>query len=182
LLDWLEPLSGDWIIDGELWHKNGFDTISGMFSGSSENAREKFQEFGPAIFYAFDILYGGNKDWRNERQEDRFEYLFDEFLEKNYYRTSFCKSIDDYFLIHPVPHIGFKNDCMQLSIETWLSRALEDGYEGLVVKNCDGRYDKSEQAKVKPFETYDYVIVGYEKSESNTFKNCGIAALIRLQK
>ena len=62
-------------------------------------------------------------------------------------------------------------------VTSMFNKVVNDGHEGLILKNTEGLYNHLEWAKVKPTVTYDFVICDYEPSVSETFAGNGIAAL-----
>lgn len=144
----------DIILDGELYtHEVPFPTVSG-------NIRSHNQPIHPTIkFYVFDILVKYNNITVDTQYQERLEQL-NVFL-----------SNTNFDMLKPIKTKTINSD---EELNEYFKEVLADGYEGLMLKNPEGKYKfgkataKSQDLlKKKPFVTFDAKIVGIEEEFSN---------------
>lgn len=160
---------GDTIIDGELCYVGGNSNDAVKVMGShAEKAREKQRGVGLIDYVAFDIIMLNGEDLRGKSYTLRREMLeaVNAFVHG--------KSITKHFNL--VPQL-MKIATTQEHVNEAFERAIEQNYEGLILKRLNGHYHHLEWAKVKASATFDFIITGYELSDSETFAGNGIAAL-----
>lgn len=134
------------VIDCECYSKD-WSTVAGILHSLPERAIE-LQKENPVKFACFDCLYYDGKDLREERYLDRLAYL-PKVLQ--FVKDRNC---------HPV-NIMLVNS--KQSVNTLMNFAIEQGFEGIVVKSLQRKYyDKGASLKCKKSETVDVVVVGYQ--------------------
>lgn len=163
-----------WVLDGELYVPGGqSNEVVSIIGSRQEKALVKQKERGNLCFMVFDVLFAQGTDMRGftyERRRRTLEELFDP--------RSRLQQTQKH--VHLVPH--FEPDANACSdgadyIQQAFEMATQDGYEGLIVKRLNGTYNHREWCKMKAENTYDMVIMGYDESDSDTFRGNGIAAL-----
>ena len=135
----------DVILDGELWCRSvPFNELSGIV--------RQFDCQLPIdlYFYCFDII-------RNN--------YYKEFFEIRVNRYSDLTQLNDFIPVHQWE----VNDAD--AVESLFNQALDGGFEGLILRNPQGYYKcgratvkENLMYKVKPFETFDAVVIGVVQS------------------
>lgn len=165
LVHQLKGFKGDWVLDGEIGY-----TLStpeyGPFAidfnatvrvtGSSPLEAERKQDETPSTiqFGVFDMLRVGNTIMIGDSQQVRRQTLRDLFTYFKAYETP------DIYIVPSHP----KWD------EKIYSRIIEQGGEGVILKNPDGKYQIGKRRantwyKVKGFNTVDCKIISYEEGQ-----------------
>lgn len=132
------------VFDGEVVGPPGND-----FKGIMEQCRRKFDVEPKGLnFYIFDHMYQTNFVNRTytTRQLERTEYL-EESLNTTVDRirtveSKFCKNMEE--------------------VEEFYAQCVEDGFEGIIIKDIDGEYEfkrSNAWVKMKPSATYDLKII-----------------------
>ena len=142
------------VLDGELYtHEVKFSTVSG-------NIRSFKQPIHPTIkFHVFDILVKYNNITVDTPYKERLSQLNDFLLNTNF------------DMLRGIPTKIINSD---EELTKYFGEVLELGYEGLMLRNPEGKYKfgkataKSQDLlKKKPFVTFDARIVGVEEEFSN---------------
>lgn len=160
--EWALNIEDDFIIDGEIWHRDGFGVCAGIMNSKLERSEQIQNKKGKLFYYLFDIIKLNDEDLRKNTYINRRSKLMD-FINDNK---------NDYIRIVPVIGSSDIED-----VDSAFSDAINVGWEGLVIKTSNGAYKDSEWAKKKAEKTYDYVITGFINSESEKYKGKGIAAI-----
>lgn len=146
------------VIDCECYSKD-WSTIAGILHSLPERA-VKLQKINPAKFACFDCLFFDGKDLRDEKYITRLQMLETVLADKNEQ-------------IHMIPFMGdtailqspfFTQMSSLEQIERNMNLAINEGFEGIVVKSLNrAYYDKAASLKCKKFETLDVVVCGYQQ-------------------
>lgn len=160
--EWAKQLKGDFVLDGEILHSEGFGTCAGLMNSKSEKSIKTQKTKGLLNYYVFDIPVFNGDDIRTLPYTDRRALL----------RTLIDENKESFIYITLIIGTSETTD-----IESAFKLARTKGFEGLVIKTFKGEYKNSDWAKKKDEKTYDYVITGFINSESKTYKGKGIAAL-----
>lgn len=140
------------VIDCECYAKN-WNEIVGVLHSLPERAIELQKEVD-VKFAVFDILFFDGCDLRDIPYMDRLSILID-FI-------NILKEYNDASFIDITPTKPIKKE----EIEKEMESALNEGYEGIVIKPLSKfYYDKGALIKVKKFETVDLVIMDYQPGE-----------------
>ena len=158
-----ELLPAGTVLDGEACVRGGSSRDVTKILGSLEAKAIEKQTQGPMLHYvAFDVITLGGESLVEAPKYERNSRLVNLMS-----RLSFLDHHD----------IGLVESYRMDTVDEALAAALRDGYEGLVVKDLNGAYNHLASAKIKPMQTFDMVILGYDDSISETFAGNGIAAL-----
>ncbi|HEY5802758.1 MAG TPA: DNA ligase D [Lysobacter sp.] len=140
------------ILDGELVAfdaagKPSFNALQNRFQLKGEREIAAADRASPTLFYAFDLLYFEGIDLRAVPWRDRRRYLAQCLLPSP--------------LVHLV-HASDDGIALQAA-------ALASGFEGVVGKHKDGRYEAGRRSpawlKVKPTHSAEFVIGGYTRGK-----------------
>lgn len=173
LADLPVPTTGPTVFDGELIHPKGFQALRSIMGSSDELAVQKQEENGRVRAVLFDVLWFGGHDLRQLPYWKRREVLlswYEEAVEWEKNRSSEAFPYVDIALTG-------KDEKMKRRL---LHQVQEAGGEGIMLKHKDGVYTDStlpgqrspHLLKVKPFQTDEVIIVGFEQGqgEYNTDK------------
>lgn len=143
------------VFDGEVLGDNFIETINAK-SSDNDDAKKRLK------FYVFDVMSLG--EWNTKKcdqpQWKRSKYLDDALMEGDFKKLvkskqQICQSMEE--------------------LRTFYQQALDDGFEGLIIKDMDAPYefDRSKYwAKWKPIIDVDLMITGIYEGKTDT-KNEG---------
>src|SRR5262245_11437635 len=142
----------DMILDGELVAfdpagKPSFNALQNRFQLKTERDVAAAEKSTPVVFYAFDLLHFDGVDLRKSVYEDRRRYLAQCVLPSS--RIQLVHASDD-------------------GIELF-SAALASGFEGVIGKRKDSRYEAGRRSKawlkVKSTSSAEFVVGGFTKGK-----------------
>jgi len=144
------------ILDGEIYSPElTFQEITSFVMTQDFTDKKSIKKFGKVMeipdhlkFYIFDSIVDDSIDDRFQIRQAKASKAYALFYE----------------ILYPVEHI-FVND--KKDVETYFESALEEGYEGLILRDASGIYKYGRGTvkegiiyKVKPFRTFDAQIIG----------------------
>ena len=150
------------VIDCECYSKD-WSTIVGILHSLPDRALE-LQKENQAKFAVFDCLFYDGKDMRYQPYWQRLKCALDVVKMIHYNNLHFIKFMDYYcqpstYSIYSLPKRIRTDEEWQLCMKN----AIEDGFEGVVIKSIDKLYyDKGASLKCKKFETVDVVVIDYK--------------------
>ena len=136
-------VDNDVILDGELWCRSvPFNELSGIVRQFDCKLPDDL------FFYCFDYI-------KNEKYEEEFITRVTRYMDLH---------IHDFIWIRAVDQWEIDNAD---ATESLFNRALDEGFEGLILRNPKGYYKTGRATvkenlmyKVKPFETFDAMVTG----------------------
>ncbi|HZH98423.1 MAG TPA: non-homologous end-joining DNA ligase, partial [Fimbriimonadaceae bacterium] len=143
------------VFDGEIVAfdegKPGFNAMLKRFHLKDALALEEADRSLPTVFYAFDLLYFEGVDLRSLPQVERKRYLAQALAPGERVQ-----------LVTHIPEDG----------ETLYSAVLQTGFEGIVAKKADAKYDTSGKRskcwlKIKNVLSGEFVVGGYSQGEGS---------------
>lgn len=148
----------DFILDGELLLTDRENIPSKMqYKVTSKIVSTKEKEKHGITFNAFDLIT--ISEWENKECDINYECRY----------LQLCELLKGHSKnISIVPNIVITDDVSQ--IDKYLSEAKEKGWEGIMVRFMDSKYEwkrSSNLLKVKPFLEMDMEIVGYEEGTNS---------------
>lgn len=173
------PRNGVTVLDVELMHGEGFQTLRSIMGSLPERAIALQAEKGPVFAIIFDLLWFDGEDLRHLPFRERRDVLTEWFVED--VEETGCP-----VLLSP---LAWEEADKRLLLQ----HVLQNGGEGAMVKHADAPYTDTTKAgsrssdvlKIKPFSEDDVVIYGFEmgKGEYNQHKFGAIkfAQLVRAQ-
>ena len=135
-------------LDGEAYNhdlKNEFEQITGAVRKDDPLTYEEAK----VQYHLYDIVHHDEQDFRNRQLVDLAHQIqvegFSEILKV--VPTIICRSLED--------------------IEYWYNEFVEQGYEGLIIRNMDGLYEQDHRSfnllKYKKFDEEDFDIIRVEE-------------------
>lgn len=162
------PTEGPTVLDVELLHEAGFQTLRSIMGSLPERAIQLQDEKGSVYAVVFDLLWFNGRDLRDEPFSTRRRIL------ESWYEDSIEGTVyTDHLLLSDVAATPTEK-------QELLDRILARGGEGAMVKDLNGKYTdttrsgrrSSDVLKIKPFCEDDVIIYGFEqgKGEYNQHK------------
>jgi len=153
----LKHMPPNFFLDGELYtNKLNFEVISGLIRLHEDKVTPKDIELINKIeYHIYDFVDMNQKELP---YFTRLEYLTT-FLNENTDENSLCKKVDT-ILIDKVD-----------GVKTYHQKFIEEGYEGLMVRDKNGTYEINKSSKYlqkyKEFFEDEFKIVGFSKESGN---------------
>jgi len=150
------------VVDCECYQKD-WSTIVGILHSLPERAIE-LSKANPPYFALFDCLFFDGEDLRDKPYRQRLEKLLKVLAYVTFsftYRMHLASFIDDDLLVNNLTEAHAFTSIDEFPIA--MQNAIDDGYEGIVVKSLDKTYyEQGASLKCKKFETVDVVVCGYD--------------------
>jgi hypothetical protein len=174
---------GNWgqvVFDGltwTIWSRNGLIQDSGMLPfgvgphtvlhgehiRGTEWAKDHPDLYGKvAIFGATSVLGQDTTKIPANEVRDRIKFFIERYRGK-------CPIFDRCFLVDQIPVASAR--------EAWDRFIVNGDYEGLVFKNSKASWGE-DFARMKKEVTFDYVVLGFLESDSDTYSGWGVASII----
>jgi ATP-dependent DNA ligase len=138
--------------DGELYsHVLPFEKITGICRRETLTLEEELKESVLIRYYVYDCFDLSHLDQTNEQRFDILKKLFSDISTK-------------YIVLSPTEKVGSEKEMLK-----WHKKYIEDGYEGIMIRNLAGLYKikgrSKDLQKYKTFVDEEFKVIGYHSEE-----------------